>query len=212
MDVVLDALAGEFVDASLGLVADAGRFIEMGKADIRDPAEVAARWPEVSYQAFDLMDAGPQRLGEILAEVLGLFARGVLAGLPVRAWGVDQVTQALRFMGQGRHAGKNVVRMPVPLDRSGTVLVTGGTGTLGGLVARHLAGTGQAGQPGAGLAPRPGRRRARPRWPPALAAAGSAGTGRRLRYRGPAGPGRAARADPGRVPADRGDPHGGRAG
>ena len=42
VDVVLDCLRGEFVDASLRLLAAGGRFVEMGKTDIRDPAEVAA--------------------------------------------------------------------------------------------------------------------------------------------------------------------------
>jgi polyketide synthase 12 len=42
MDVVLDALAGEFVDATLDLLPRGGRFIEMGKADIRNADEVAA--------------------------------------------------------------------------------------------------------------------------------------------------------------------------
>ncbi|MEH1102966.1 zinc-binding dehydrogenase, partial [Micromonospora sp. CPCC 205561] len=42
MDVVLDALAGEFVDASLRLLPRGGRFVEMGKADLRDPDAVAA--------------------------------------------------------------------------------------------------------------------------------------------------------------------------
>lgn len=41
MDVVLDSLAGEFVDASLRLVAPGGMFLEMGKTDIRDPGAVA---------------------------------------------------------------------------------------------------------------------------------------------------------------------------
>ena len=36
VDVVLDCLAGEFVDASLGLLGEGGRFVEMGKADIRE--------------------------------------------------------------------------------------------------------------------------------------------------------------------------------
>ena len=44
MDVVLDSLAGEFVDASLGLAgARVVGFVEMGKTDIRDPGEVAER-------------------------------------------------------------------------------------------------------------------------------------------------------------------------
>jgi NADP-dependent 3-hydroxy acid dehydrogenase YdfG len=49
-------------------------------------------------------------------------------------------------MGQGRHVGKNVVRVPAPLDRAGTVLITGAPGVLGGLVARHLAVTRRAGR------------------------------------------------------------------
>ena len=146
VDVVLDALAGEFVDASLGLVAPGGRFIEMGKTDIRDAADVALHWPGVSYQAFDLTDAGPRRTGEILSIVLDLFSRGVLKPLPVRTWELDRAGDALRFMGQGRHTGKNVVRVPASLDRGGTVLVTGGSGVLAGLTARHLAQTGRAGR------------------------------------------------------------------
>ncbi len=42
-DVVLDSLAGEFVDASLRLLPRGGVFLEMGKTDIRDADAVAAR-------------------------------------------------------------------------------------------------------------------------------------------------------------------------
>jgi acyl carrier protein len=41
-------------------------------------------------------------------------------------------------MAQARHIGKVVLTMPAPLDPDGTVLVTGGTGGLGALLARHL--------------------------------------------------------------------------
>ncbi|WP_285498604.1 zinc-binding dehydrogenase, partial [Streptomyces hygroscopicus] len=37
MDVVLDSLAREFVDAGLRLLPRGGRFLEMGKTDIRVP-------------------------------------------------------------------------------------------------------------------------------------------------------------------------------
>ncbi|WP_461025318.1 type I polyketide synthase, partial [Streptomyces heilongjiangensis] len=39
---------------------------------------------------------------------------------------------------QARHVGKVVLTVPAPLDPDGTVLITGGTGGLGALVARHL--------------------------------------------------------------------------
>ena len=42
-------------------------------------------------------------------------------------------------MSQARHVGKNVLSIPAaPLDGWGTVLITGGTGGLGAVVARHL--------------------------------------------------------------------------
>ena len=79
MDVVLDALAGDLVDASLELLPRGGRFIEMGKTDIRDASEIAAAHPGVSYRAFDLYEAGPDRLGELLEETVGPVAAGELA-------------------------------------------------------------------------------------------------------------------------------------
>ncbi|WP_395372753.1 SDR family NAD(P)-dependent oxidoreductase [Streptomyces tubercidicus] len=139
VDVVLDSLAREFVDASLRLLPRGGRFLEMGKTDIRDPAQVAAAHEGVQYQAFDLIEAGPDRIREMFAQVRALFDGGVLEPLPVTAWDVRKAPEAFRFLSQARHVGKVVLTMPVPLDGDGTVLVTGGTGGLGALVARHLA-------------------------------------------------------------------------
>nr|WGC84434.1 RsnD [Streptomyces sp.] len=138
MDVVLDSLAREFVDASLRLLPNGGRFVEMGKTDVRDADTVAAEHPGVRYRAFDLAESGPERTQEMLAELLGLFERGVLRPLPVTTWDVRQAPEAFRFLSQARHTGKVVLTIPRPLDPNGTALITGGTGTLGALVARHL--------------------------------------------------------------------------
>ncbi len=135
VDVVLNALAGEFIDASARLLADGGRFVEMGKADVRQ----ADAFPGASYHSFDLFDAGLDRLREILARLVELFEDGALEFLPVRAWDVREAAGAFRLMGSGRHVGKNVLVMPRRLDPDGTVLVTGGTGALGALAARRLA-------------------------------------------------------------------------
>ncbi|MFD5826445.1 SDR family NAD(P)-dependent oxidoreductase [Lentzea sp. NPDC060358] len=131
VDVVLNSLAGEFIDASLGLLRPGGRFVEMGKTDVRELTGVR-------YRAFDLAEAGPDRVQEMLRELVGLFGRGVLHRLPVAAWDVRDVSGALRFMSQARHIGKVVLTVPRSLDPDGTVLITGGTGVLGGLVAKRL--------------------------------------------------------------------------
>ncbi|SBT95660.1 polyketide synthase 12, partial [Streptomyces sp. DI166] len=138
VDIVLNSLAREFVDASLELLSDGGRFLEMGKTDKRDPEQVAREHPGVVYRAYDLKEAGAEQCGEMLAEVLALFERGVLRHMPVTTWDVRRGPQAFRHMSQARHTGKVVLTTPPVLDPDGTVLITGGTGTLGSLLARHL--------------------------------------------------------------------------
>ncbi|MFF3540201.1 zinc-binding dehydrogenase, partial [Streptomyces sp. NPDC002466] len=138
MDVVLDSLAKEFVDASLRLLPRGGRFLEMGKADVRDRDQVAEQHPGVAYRAFDLMEAGPDRIQEMLTELVSLFEAGALRPLPVTAWDVRRAREAFRYLGQARHMGKVALTLPRGLDPEGTVLITGATGTLGSLLARHL--------------------------------------------------------------------------
>ncbi|MDN3356251.1 type I polyketide synthase [Actinomadura sp. DC4] len=137
-DVVLNSLAGEFVDASLGVLGEGGRFLEMGKTDIRDAEQVARDHPGVTYTAYEVLTSGPERIGQLLSEVMELFASGALTVLPTAAWPVAEVVDALRHVREARHVGKVVVTLPPPLGGEGTALITGGTGVLGRLVARHL--------------------------------------------------------------------------
>ncbi|MFI7650775.1 SDR family NAD(P)-dependent oxidoreductase [Micromonospora sp. NPDC049460] len=141
VDVVLDSLAREFVDASLRLLPRGGRFVEMGKTDIRDAARVAADHPGVDYTAFDLTLEDPDEVQRMLVVLLGLFERGALTPLPTQVWDVRQAPEAFRYVSQARHVGKVVLTMPRAWDPDGTVLLTGGTGTLGQLVARRLVET-----------------------------------------------------------------------
>ncbi len=86
------------------------------------------------------MEAGPDRIAEMLAELMRLFADGVLKPLPVKAFDVRCAADAYRFVSQARHIGKVVLTMPDgPAGLGGgTVLITGGTGMAGAAVARHL--------------------------------------------------------------------------
>ncbi len=137
VDVVLNALAGEFTDASLRLLRDGGHFVEMGKTDQRDPAQVAAAHPGVVYSTFDTMTTSADRTRAMFAELTALFADGHLEPLPVSAWDIRHARQALRYFSQARHVGKIALTIPAP-PKPGTALVTGGTGTLGALLVRHL--------------------------------------------------------------------------
>ncbi|MFJ4641864.1 type I polyketide synthase [Streptomyces hygroscopicus] len=139
VDVVLNSLAGDFVEASLRLLAPGGRFIDMGRTDVRDPEQVGIRYPGVAYRAFDLVgDAGPDRIQRMLAELSALFEDGTLEPLPTTLWDIRRAPEAFRHFSRARHIGKIVLTLPTALDPEGTVLVTGGTGTLGAATARHL--------------------------------------------------------------------------
>ena len=137
MDVVLDSLAGEFVDASLRLVAPGGVFLEMGKTDIRDPGVIAQEYPGVRYRAFDLFEPGRPRMHQYMLDLAELFDAGVLRPLPVTTFDVRRARAALRYLSQARHIGKVVMSLP-DAWATGTVLITGGTGMAGSALARHV--------------------------------------------------------------------------
>ncbi|MEU3305940.1 SDR family NAD(P)-dependent oxidoreductase [Nocardiopsis sp. NPDC006832] len=145
IDVVLNSLSGEFVDASLRLLRSpgdgagpGGRFVEMGKTDIRDVDEVAADHPGRTYEAFSLPDVDPERIGRMLVRVMELFEEGALRPLPTTVYEVGEVQEAFRALQRGETVGKVVLKIPAPFPQEGTTLITGGTGGLGHRLAHHL--------------------------------------------------------------------------
>lgn len=109
----------------------------MGKTDIRDPEVVARDHSGVRYRAFDLFEAGPDRIAQMLDELAAMFAEDVLRPLPVTRFDVRRAPAALRYLSQARHVGKVVMTMPDAWT-AGTVLITGATGMAGSAVARHV--------------------------------------------------------------------------
>ncbi|WP_306439479.1 zinc-binding dehydrogenase, partial [Mycobacterium simiae] len=138
VDVVLNSLAGDFVDGSLRLLPRGGSFVEIGKTDIREAGNIAQAHPGVVYQAYDLHVAEPADLRQAWQTLTELFTAGILRPLPTTSYGLLQARHAFRDMSQARHTGKIVLIPPAEWDRQGTVLITGGTGTLGGVFAEHL--------------------------------------------------------------------------
>ncbi|WP_304453835.1 type I polyketide synthase [Nocardiopsis sp. YSL2] len=145
MDVVLNSLSGEFVDASLRLLRSpgdgdgpGGRFVEMGKTDIRTSEDVAGAYPGRGYQAFNLPDVAPERIGQMLTRVMELLESGVLSPPPTVVHPLRCAQDALRSLQRGENVGKLVLTVPAPYPQERTTLITGGTGTLGHRVARHL--------------------------------------------------------------------------
>jgi acyl transferase domain-containing protein len=140
-DVVLGALAGPLVDAGLSTLRPGGRYLEMGKTDVRDPGAVEAEHG-VRYQAFDLTEASLDRIASMLDTIARALQAGELRPLPITRFELAEVPAAFQFLRQARHIGKVVVSSPRAWRLDGTALVLGGLGVLGLHVARWLVGLG----------------------------------------------------------------------
>ncbi len=160
IDVVLNSLSGKLLDASLDLLRDHGRFVEIGKRDYYENRPLGLR-PFLRNLSFTLVDfRGMMRnrietVAALLHEVINLFAAGVFKPLPYTAFSMAHAVEAFGQMAQGRHTGKLAftvnrqdARISVPIAKSarirsdGTYLITGGLSGLGLSLAGWMVGQG----------------------------------------------------------------------
>ncbi|WP_050514841.1 type I polyketide synthase [Streptomyces rimosus] len=157
VDVVLNSLAGEAAVRSLELLAQGGRFVELGKRDIYENRPLLLRpfRKNIAFYGVDLIGLlqDPQLAVEQFAEVAELVRSGAYRPLLHSDYPAARVTEAFRLLQHSRHVGKVVVtfdpqdeaarveprtRRPA-LQAGATYLITGGLTGLGALTARHLA-------------------------------------------------------------------------
>ncbi|HTD56120.1 MAG TPA: SDR family NAD(P)-dependent oxidoreductase, partial [Silvibacterium sp.] len=145
VDVVLNSLTGDAIDAGLRLLNPGGRFIELGKTDLRAPESLEGKFPGVHYLAVDLTPhfaAGSSWVGARLAELLNEVAEGSLPILPVTVFDSSHVKDAFRFMARAEHKGRVVVAQKRSDRFAGTHLITGGMRGIGLKLAEWLAANG----------------------------------------------------------------------
>src|SRR5690606_1197681 len=147
VDLVLNSLAGDFIPASLQVLAEGGTLIELGKTGIWTQRQVDAEpkvRPGVRYLPVDLSDdlmERPEVIRPALEELVQRVEAGELRPLPYRIFPLSRAEEAFRTMAAGRHTGKLIL---VPDGRfivrdDGAYLITGGLGGLGLQVAERLA-------------------------------------------------------------------------
>ncbi|RMI32613.1 type I polyketide synthase [Nocardia stercoris] len=156
VDVVLNSLSGAHIDRGLDVLAEDGRFLEVGKKDIYANRRLGSRAfaKGISFTAVDLaglLSRRPERFATALHETWQLVAAGALPALPVEVHPFAAAPDVLRRMARGDHIGKFVLDRPetvvdivpeaMPDGRfraDGTYLVTGGHGALGRSLTRWL--------------------------------------------------------------------------
>ncbi|MCZ8379358.1 type I polyketide synthase [Mycobacterium sp. CPCC 205372] len=138
-DIVFNMVTEDLTAAALEVVKPGGRFIEIGRATVLDDQTAEVCRPDITYRTFELTDIAPDRVRTMLSELAAAFAGGELAALPVTCFDVRQAGTALRHAGESHRVGTVALTWPAPFDPAKTVLVTGGTGAIGRVVAGHLA-------------------------------------------------------------------------
>ena len=146
VDLLLNALSGPFIEASVHALAPQGRFLEIGKRDLWTHEQFAAVRPQGRYEIIDLAARtveSPSMMRGLLDTVFGELAAGRLRPLPLTLFDNDDVAEAFRYMSQARQIGKIVVRRMegrgLPIRDDGSYLITGGLKGLGLLTAEWLA-------------------------------------------------------------------------
>jgi 1-acyl-sn-glycerol-3-phosphate acyltransferase len=142
--------------ASLGVLRPFGRFLEIGKRDIYEDAQLGLLpfRRNLSLHAIDLdrmCVERPDLVEILLREVADGFDRGRLQPLPIRVWPISEIEGAMRFMAQARHTGKLVLsiadsdvtlsnpREPAALFKpDATYVITGGLGGFGLATAERM--------------------------------------------------------------------------
>ncbi|MFJ4518205.1 SDR family NAD(P)-dependent oxidoreductase [Streptomyces sp. NPDC088816] len=157
VDVVLNSLTGAALTRGLDVLAEDGRFLEVGKKDIHGGRRIdlSTFRKGISFAAVDLeglVTRRPERFARVLRAVWDEVAAGRIRPLPVIPYTFDRAAEALRDMSHGEHIGKFVLQGPHRVRRvvadplpygsfraDGSYLITGGLGDLGLSLAGHLA-------------------------------------------------------------------------
>lgn len=150
VDVVLNSLTGEYISRSADVLAQGGRFVEIGKIGIWSAAEMEAHRPDVEYFSFDLgeVDGNAELQVDLLAGAVRGLEEGRLAPLPVKTFPLRQAEAGFRHLAQAKNIGKVVLTLPAGEQATGTVRadrtywITGGLGALGLHIARSLVASG----------------------------------------------------------------------
>ena len=107
MDVVLNSLSGEAISKGLGVLADYGRFLEIGKRDIYMNSRLGMRpfKKNLSFIAIDLdraMRQKPALISSLFQEMARDIGAGSLATLPHRVFSDRQDRLGLPLHGSGQ--------------------------------------------------------------------------------------------------------------
>lgn len=154
VDIVLNSLAGDFIQSGFDVLAQNGSFIEIGKNNIWTLEQAKAYREDVNYHHFELGEdkvsggiGGRSVIADLMNEVLAGFESGDYKPMPIKSFPITELTSAFRLVSSGKNIGKAVLDLKDRgegntleniVSAEKTYLITGGLGALGFLTAKWL--------------------------------------------------------------------------
>src|SRR5690606_8990157 len=159
VDVVVSTAPGDLLRANFTAVAEFGRIVEIGKADIYTGGQLDMRVfdKNVSYHSFDLDRMLAKRRAytvELLRRVHGKLTDGVYRALPYTPYGSADVAKAFEEVARSSRIGRVALDFDeaaplvrprlreTEIDPAAQYLITGGYGAFGLAVGRWLVARG----------------------------------------------------------------------
>lgn len=114
VDLVLNALPGEYLLASLNLVASGGLFLELGKRDIQASNQIPLGVFDkaIGFIAIEYSPAH-RTYTRVMQGLLDDLKQGVLKPLPIKLYALSEAVSAFQFMQESKHIGK-IILAPDP--------------------------------------------------------------------------------------------------
>lgn len=148
VDLILNSLAEEKLQASLRCLAKGGSFLEIGKFDLLSENRLHLQLfnREASFHGIHIdrmMHAESHTKKQLMNLLKTAIQAGAVKPLPTIIFGVDEVEEAFRFMASGVHIGKVLIKvkeedvsLPAAIGRyycdvEGCCVITGGLGGFG---------------------------------------------------------------------------------
>jgi NADPH:quinone reductase-like Zn-dependent oxidoreductase/SAM-dependent methyltransferase len=116
VDVVLNSLSGELLDASWECIAPYGRFIEIGKTDIRERSSLnmgrfSANTLFASVDLAAMIRDCPEMAGRLLKDAFSWIIDNKTMLYDISTYGVDRLESGFRHLSSGLSHGKIVIEI-----------------------------------------------------------------------------------------------------
>ncbi|XP_015113130.1 fatty acid synthase [Diachasma alloeum] len=116
VDIVLNSLADEKLQASVRCLAEGGRFLEIGKFDMANNSRLgmSAFLKEISFHGIlldKIFDDTEQKRNELHGLMQKALDDGAVKPLNVTIFSRDQIEPAFRYMAAGKHIGKVILEV-----------------------------------------------------------------------------------------------------